>query len=186
MHAYLGCKLILRQPQMHADLFYTFSVHTLPPIDARIGNTNTIASSLNCHIYKDNSHLWIKQFISNPLIISLDSFEVIAYFIGKQLLHFFHKKTRPSNSAKRHQARSATKEAAMPNLPPPTTSSKSKAVLAETRRLMAARRRPGIQTLADHQALRAFHKTRSRDLVEDAREKRLARQNRSRRERRVA
>ena len=74
----------------------------------------------------------------------------------------------------------------MPNLPPPTTSSKSKAVLAETRRLMAARRRPGIQTLADHQTLRAFHKTRSRDLVEDAREKRLARQNRSRRERRVA
>jgi hypothetical protein len=69
---------------------------------------------------------------------------------------------------------------------PPPTSSKSKAVLEETRRLMAARRRPGKQTLADHQALRAFHKARSRQLVEDARERRLVCQNRSRRERRVA
>jgi len=69
---------------------------------------------------------------------------------------------------------------------PSPTSSESKAILEETRRLMAARRRPGIQTLADHQVLRAFHKARSRQLVEDAREKRLARQNRSRRERRAA
>jgi hypothetical protein len=74
----------------------------------------------------------------------------------------------------------------MANLLPPTTSSKSKAVLEETRHLMAARRRPGIQTLADHRTLRAFHKARSRQLVEDAREKKLACQNRSRRERRVA
>ena len=69
---------------------------------------------------------------------------------------------------------------------PPPTLSKSKAILEETRRLMAERRRPGIQTLADHQFLRAFHKARSRQLVEDARERRLARQNHSRRERRVA
>ena len=69
---------------------------------------------------------------------------------------------------------------------PSPTSSESKAILEETRRLMAARRRPGIQTLADHQALRAFHKARSRNLVEDARERRLDRQNCSHRERRVA
>ena len=55
----------------------------------------------------------------------------------------------------------------------------SKAILEETRRLMAARRRPGIQTLADHQVLRAFHKARSRQLAEDAREKQLTRQDRS-------
>jgi hypothetical protein len=62
---------------------------------------------------------------------------------------------------------------------PPTTSSKSKAILEEARRLMAERRPPGIQTLADHQALRAFHKARSRQLVEEARGKKLARQDRS-------
>jgi len=74
----------------------------------------------------------------------------------------------------------------MSNLPPPSTSSKSKAVLEETRRLMAERRRPGLQTLAEHYILRASHQARSRDLVEDAREKNLARLNRSRRERKVA
>ena len=69
---------------------------------------------------------------------------------------------------------------------PPPTLSKSKAILEETRRLMAERRRPGIQTLADHQVLRAFHKARSRQLVEDARERKLARQNPSHQERKVA
>jgi len=69
---------------------------------------------------------------------------------------------------------------------PSASSSKSKATLEETRRLMAERRRRGKQTLADHHTLRASHQARSRDLVEEAREKNLARLNRSRRERRVA
>lgn len=69
---------------------------------------------------------------------------------------------------------------------PLATSSRSKAVLEETRRLMAERRRPGKQTLVHHQALRASQRQISRNLVEDARKKKLARLNRSRRERRVA
>lgn len=69
------------------------------------------------------------------------------------------------------------------NLPPSAPSSKSKAILAETSRLMADRRARSAQQLADHKTLRASRKAASREIVEDAKERGLARLNRSRRER---
>jgi len=68
------------------------------------------------------------------------------------------------------------------NLPPSAPSSKSKAILAETSRLMADRHALSEQTLADHKTLRSSHKATSRQVVDDAQERSLARLNRSRRE----
>jgi hypothetical protein len=59
-------------------------------------------------------------------------------------------------------------------------------IVADARRRMASRRQTSRRILEQLKIDRAPQRQISRQLVEDAREKRLARQNHSRRERRVA
>ena len=66
------------------------------------------------------------------------------------------------------------------------TSPESKAIVADARRLMASRKARSAATLTAHRALRKPQRIASAEIVEDARERSLARLEHSRQVRRAA